>query len=66
MAASRPAWWIIAGCGLAVLVLGALTSGRWARRTARRTAERLDAGPQAPLADRPQPEADDRRRPAKP
>ncbi|MET9497006.1 MFS transporter [Streptomyces sp. NPDC006552] len=39
--ASRSCWWIIAGCGLAVLVLGALTSGPWARRTARRTAERL-------------------------
>ncbi|MCX4667352.1 MFS transporter [Streptomyces sp. NBC_01381] len=44
--ASRPAWWIITGCGLAVLLLGALTSGRWARETARRTAERLDAGPE--------------------
>ncbi|MFD4631956.1 MFS transporter [Streptomyces sp. NPDC058284] len=40
--ASRPAWWIIAGCGLAVLLLGALTSGRWARDSARRTAERLE------------------------
>ncbi|MFH8564137.1 MFS transporter [Streptomyces sp. NPDC017988] len=40
--ASRPAWWIIAGCGLAVLVLGALSSGRWARGTAERTAERLE------------------------
>ncbi|UFQ15524.1 MULTISPECIES: MFS transporter [Streptomyces] len=39
--ASRPAWWIIAGCGLAVLALGALSSGRWARETAERTAERL-------------------------
>ena len=44
--ASRTAWWIIAGCGLAVLVLGALTTGRWARETARRTAERLEAMPQ--------------------
>ncbi|MGV9883189.1 MFS transporter [Streptomyces sp. NPDC003006] len=46
--ASRPGWWIIAGCGFAVLVLGALTSGRWARGTAERTAERLagaDTGP---------------------
>ncbi|MEV5610171.1 MFS transporter [Streptomyces sp. NPDC052225] len=39
--ASRSCWWIIAGCGLAVLVLGALTSGRWAKETARRTAQRL-------------------------
>ncbi|QIP88719.1 MFS transporter [Streptomyces sp. Tu 2975] len=41
VAASRPAWWIIAGCGLCVLVVGALTSGRRARESARRTAERL-------------------------
>jgi hypothetical protein len=36
-------WWIIAVCGFAVLVLGALSSGRWARGTAERTAERLEA-----------------------
>ncbi|MGX1907314.1 MFS transporter [Streptomyces phaeochromogenes] len=36
VSAARPAWWIIAACGLAVLVLGALTSGTWARRTALR------------------------------
>ncbi|GGR75336.1 MFS transporter [Streptomyces aureoverticillatus] len=34
--ASRPAWWVIAGCGGAVLLLGALTSGAWARGTAQR------------------------------
>ncbi|NEC78022.1 MFS transporter, partial [Streptomyces sp. SID7958] len=38
-----PAWWVLAGCGLAVLVVGALTSGRWARGTALRTAERLES-----------------------
>jgi len=37
-AASHPAWWIVAGCGLAVLGIGALTSGRWAFGTAARTA----------------------------
>ncbi|MFI0236192.1 MFS transporter [Streptomyces sp. NPDC016845] len=42
VSAGRACWWIIAGCGLAVLLLGALTSGRWARETARRTAERLE------------------------
>lgn len=42
VAASRPAWWIITGCGVCVLVVGALSSGRWARGTARRTAERLE------------------------
>jgi MFS family permease len=43
VSAARPAWWIIAACGLAVLVLGALTSGPWARRTAERTALRLES-----------------------
>ncbi|WP_411112819.1 MFS transporter [Streptomyces sp. 029-5] len=42
--ASHPAWWIITACGVCVLVVGALTSGAWARRTARRTAERLEPG----------------------
>ncbi|MFD7873323.1 MFS transporter [Streptomyces sp. NPDC059766] len=43
VSAARPAWWILAGCGFLVLGLGVLTSGRWARRTAERTAERLEA-----------------------
>ncbi|MET9510840.1 MFS transporter [Streptomyces flavidovirens] len=42
VAASRPAWWIIAGCGLCVLLVGALTSGPWALRSAGRTAARLE------------------------
>ncbi|RZU37582.1 EmrB/QacA subfamily drug resistance transporter [Streptomyces sp. BK022] len=41
VSAARPGWWILAACGGAVLVLGLLTSGRWAHRTAERTAERL-------------------------
>ncbi|MFD9629628.1 MFS transporter [Streptomyces violascens] len=41
--AARPAWWIITGCGLSVLCVGLATSGRWARASARRTAERLEA-----------------------
>ncbi|MCM2578923.1 MFS transporter [Streptomyces meridianus] len=41
--ASRPAWWIIAGCGAAIAALGALTTGSWARETARRAAVRLEA-----------------------
>jgi EmrB/QacA subfamily drug resistance transporter len=40
--ASHVAWWVIAGCGALVLVLSALTTGPWARRTARRCAELLD------------------------
>jgi MFS family permease len=44
-AASQPAWWIIAGCGLTVLGVGALTSGRWAVSTAARTADLLEDEP---------------------
>ena len=39
--ASHVGWWIIAGCGVAVLLVGLATSGRWARGTAQRTADRL-------------------------
>ncbi len=41
VSAARPGWWILTACGAAVLLLGLLTSGRWAHRTAERTAERL-------------------------
>ncbi len=34
VAASHPGWWVLAGCGLAVLALGLITTGPWARRTA--------------------------------
>lgn len=43
VSAAVPGWWILAGCGFAVLVLGAVTSGAWARGTAERAAARLDA-----------------------
>ena len=39
--ASHAGWWIVTGCGVAVLCLGLLVSGSWARETARRTASRL-------------------------
>jgi EmrB/QacA subfamily drug resistance transporter len=39
--ASHVGWWIVAGCGTAVLLLGIVTSGRWANGTAARTASRL-------------------------
>jgi EmrB/QacA subfamily drug resistance transporter len=47
--AAQPAWWIITGAGVAVLLVGLLTSGRWATGTALRNAERLEpaAVPQA-------------------
>ncbi|MGW3193099.1 MFS transporter [Streptomyces sp. NPDC001118] len=41
--AARPGWWILTACGLSVLVLGLLTSGRWARDTAERTAQSLSS-----------------------
>jgi EmrB/QacA subfamily drug resistance transporter len=40
-AASHVGWWIITGCSLLVLVIGLLSTGRWARQTAARTADRL-------------------------
>jgi EmrB/QacA subfamily drug resistance transporter len=40
-AATHPGWWIIAGLGAVILVLGLLTTGAWANRTARATAEAL-------------------------
>jgi MFS family permease len=36
--ASHVGWWIITGCGAAILLLGLVTSGRWARGTAERAA----------------------------
>ena len=39
--ASRISWGIIAGCGFAVLFLGFITTGAWAKRTASRNAERM-------------------------
>jgi EmrB/QacA subfamily drug resistance transporter len=41
VSAARPGWWIIAGCGAAVLLLGAATTGRRAAATAERTAQRV-------------------------
>jgi EmrB/QacA subfamily drug resistance transporter len=41
--ATRTGWWIVAVLGLAVAVLGYVTTTAWARETARRTAERLEA-----------------------
>jgi EmrB/QacA subfamily drug resistance transporter len=32
--ASRDGWWIMAGCGYAVLILGLISTSAWARRTA--------------------------------
>ncbi|WP_314221528.1 MFS transporter [Streptomyces zaehneri] len=43
VSAAVPGWWILTGCGAVVLVLGAVTTGAWARRTAERTARRLES-----------------------
>jgi EmrB/QacA subfamily drug resistance transporter len=44
--ASHAGWWSVAACGVLVLVLGLVSSGSWARGTAKRTAELLM--PEAP------------------
>jgi sugar phosphate permease len=49
--ASRVGWWIIAGCGVVILLVGLATSGRWARRTAERTAATLmPSNPRVPVS----------------
>jgi MFS family permease len=40
--ASRAGWWVLSGCGLAVLVLGVVATSARARATAQRTAEALN------------------------
>jgi EmrB/QacA subfamily drug resistance transporter len=39
--ASRPGWWLIAGCGYLILVAGLISTSGWALATASRTAARL-------------------------
>jgi EmrB/QacA subfamily drug resistance transporter len=41
---SHVGWWIVAGCGAAVLVLGLASTTSWARASARRVAEELGGG----------------------
>jgi len=48
--ASQLGWWIVAACGAIVLILGIITTGRWARRTAARTAAQLEAADGTPPA----------------
>jgi MFS family permease len=40
--ASRAGWWVLSGCGLAVLILGVVATSERARATAQRTAEVLN------------------------
>jgi EmrB/QacA subfamily drug resistance transporter len=46
--ASHAAWWIVTGCGLAVLVLGFASTTEWANASARRIAEELSTSEDAP------------------
>jgi len=46
--ATHPAWWIVTGAGLAILLIGLVTSGARARNSARRTAELLSGDPHEP------------------
>jgi EmrB/QacA subfamily drug resistance transporter len=39
--ASHVGWWIIAGCGAATALVGLVSTGGWAQRTAERTAARM-------------------------
>jgi MFS family permease len=40
--ASRAGWWVLAGCGAIVLILGLVATSAWARATAHRTAEAIN------------------------
>jgi EmrB/QacA subfamily drug resistance transporter len=40
--ASRAGWWVLAGCGVLVLVLGLVATTGWAKDTAQRTAEAIN------------------------
>jgi EmrB/QacA subfamily drug resistance transporter len=40
--ASRAGWWVLAGCGAVVLILGLVATSPWARITAERTAESIN------------------------
>jgi hypothetical protein len=39
--ATHAGWWIMVGCGVAILGLGLLVSGSWAQSSAQRAASRL-------------------------
>jgi hypothetical protein len=40
--ARRAGWWVLAGCGALVLILGLVATSAWANDTARRTAESIN------------------------
>lgn len=41
ISSSHAAWFVIAGCGIAIIVLGLVSTGEWAKATAQRNGERL-------------------------
>jgi MFS family permease len=47
VAASQTGWWIVAGCGLASLLLGFISTTAWANASARRAADELGGGEDA-------------------
>ncbi|MCW3056542.1 MAG: transporter [Solirubrobacterales bacterium] len=49
--ASHSGWWMIAGCGLAVLLLGLISTSQWATASARRVAGELQASPAPEIPD---------------
>jgi EmrB/QacA subfamily drug resistance transporter len=52
-AATHPGWWVIVGLGVGMLILGFLSTGKWAKQTAHDTAERF-RNQSPPGADRVQ------------
>ena len=48
-AASHVGWWIIAGCGVAVFVLGIASTSAWARDTAAQVVARTAEPAPAPV-----------------
>ena len=53
VAASHAAWLLLAACGCVVVVLGLVTTGQWALRTAARTAAAYEtAEPRTPAMTR--------------
>lgn len=50
--AARPAWIVVAGCGVAVFVLGLVSTTDWARATAARTAAMFDDPVARPIPSR--------------
>ena len=53
VAASHPAWFVLAGCGAVVFLLGLVTTSRWALGTATRTAELFSPAGQQQEQDPP-------------